>query len=52
MPRSADLTILTDLPPQLAHNPAYSASNVLEWIKLDKFNDYLIYKTENATKNA
>ncbi|KAJ7265127.1 hypothetical protein C8J57DRAFT_1470213 [Mycena rebaudengoi] len=40
------------LPPQLAQNPAYSASNVLEWIKLDKFNDYLIYKTENAMKNA
>ncbi|KAJ7203916.1 hypothetical protein C8J57DRAFT_1259541 [Mycena rebaudengoi] len=37
---------------QLAQNPAYGASNVLEWIKIDKFNDYLIYKSENTVKNA
>ncbi|KAJ7260592.1 hypothetical protein C8J57DRAFT_1232847 [Mycena rebaudengoi] len=35
------------LPSQLAQNLAYSASNVLEWIKLEKFNDYLVYKSEN-----
>ncbi|KAJ7229360.1 hypothetical protein C8J57DRAFT_1583306 [Mycena rebaudengoi] len=37
---------------QLAQNPAYGAANVLEWIKIDKFNDYLIYKSENTVKNA
>ncbi|KAJ7262388.1 hypothetical protein C8J57DRAFT_1632063 [Mycena rebaudengoi] len=36
------------LPSQLAQNLAYSASNVLEWIKLEKFNDYLVYKSENT----
>ncbi|KAJ7252880.1 hypothetical protein C8J57DRAFT_1237703 [Mycena rebaudengoi] len=33
-------------------NPVYGASNVLEWIKIDKFDDYLIYKSENTVKNA
>ncbi|KAJ7261422.1 hypothetical protein C8J57DRAFT_1513953 [Mycena rebaudengoi] len=40
------------LPSQLAQNPAYSASNVLEWIKLEKFNDYLVYKSENTVQNT
>ncbi|KAJ7245593.1 hypothetical protein C8J57DRAFT_1679695 [Mycena rebaudengoi] len=40
------------LPSQLAQNPAYSASNVLEWIKLEKFNDYLVYKSENTVQKT
>ncbi|KAJ7214691.1 hypothetical protein C8J57DRAFT_1255696 [Mycena rebaudengoi] len=37
---------------QLAQNPAYGASNVLEWIKIDKFNDYLIYKRRQARRQT
>ncbi|KAJ7628068.1 hypothetical protein B0H17DRAFT_1218393 [Mycena rosella] len=40
------------LPSHLAQNPMYSASNALNWIKLDKFNDYLAYKSENTPCNA
>jgi hypothetical protein len=50
--QSADLTFLAGLPSQLAQNPAYSALNVLEWIKLEKFNDYLVYKSENTVQNT
>ncbi|KAJ7249584.1 hypothetical protein C8J57DRAFT_1475143 [Mycena rebaudengoi] len=37
-------------PSQLAQNPAYSASNVLQWIKLEQFHDYLVYKSENTVQ--
>jgi hypothetical protein len=34
-------TDLILLPSHLAQSPKYSASNVTEWIKLDKFRDYI-----------
>ncbi|KAJ7430815.1 hypothetical protein B0H11DRAFT_902572 [Mycena galericulata] len=37
------------LPPT---NTVFNASNVLDWIKLDKFDDYLTQKTGNPTKDA
>ncbi|KAJ7938989.1 hypothetical protein B0H13DRAFT_1851159 [Mycena leptocephala] len=40
------------LPSHLAQNPAYSASNVLEWIKVDKFDDYLTHRSKNTLPDA
>ncbi|KAJ7468183.1 hypothetical protein FB451DRAFT_1560649 [Mycena latifolia] len=39
-------------PSSLAQDPAYSASNVLDWIKLDKFREYLSHKRANTTPDA
>ncbi|KAJ6560476.1 hypothetical protein B0H10DRAFT_2240405 [Mycena sp. CBHHK59/15] len=49
---AADLMLrplLTGLPPT---NTAFNASNVLDWNKLDRFDDYLTHKTGNPTKDA
>ncbi|KAJ7809808.1 hypothetical protein B0H13DRAFT_2478429 [Mycena leptocephala] len=40
------------MPSHMALNPTYSASNVTEWIKLDKFHDYLPKKKQDARPDA
>ncbi|KAJ7110232.1 hypothetical protein C8R43DRAFT_1139479 [Mycena crocata] len=40
------------LPSHLAQNGTYRASNVLEWIKLDKFNDYLEHQAQDTRPDA
>ncbi|KAF8173324.1 hypothetical protein K438DRAFT_2051327 [Mycena galopus ATCC 62051] len=40
------------LSPELARNPAYNASNAVEWISPDKYNDFLMYKERAAAENT
>ncbi|KAJ6499878.1 hypothetical protein DFH09DRAFT_1444950 [Mycena vulgaris] len=40
------------LPSEIAQKPAYSASNVLDWINLDKFNAYLCQEEKNTLERS